>query len=537
MSTMLEADAAVASARERVLTPEAIEFVQALEGRFRDERARLLQRRAERNARIASGAETPSLLTGTKHVRESEWQVAPAPPDLQRRHAEITGPVDRKMMIHALNSGADCFMADFEDSLAPTWSNVILGQANLMDAARRTIRVAKPDGGEHSLNQRTATLLVRPRGWHLDETHFLLHDRPVSASLFDFGLHFFHNAHELIERGSGPYFYLPKMESHLEARLWNDVFVFAQDALGVPRGTIRATVLIETVLAAFEMQEILYELREHMSGLNAGRWDYIFSAIKRFAPRDDAPLFPDRSQVTMTVPFMRAYTDLLVAACHRRGAHAMGGMSAFIPNRREPEVTERAVAKVREDKERESRAGFDGTWVAHPDLVPLAQEVFAANLDGADHQKHVRHDELLASTERSGGAELLAFRIDGGSISRDGVRTNIRVALQYLSAWLGGQGAVAIDNLMEDAATAEISRAQLWQWVHRGARLDSGETVDAALYRSLRQEVVAELSDGADAEAVARLDQAARLVDGLVLDEGCAEFLTTAGVPPLRNAK
>jgi malate synthase len=379
--------------------------------------------------------------------------VAEAPPDLRDRRVEITGPVDRKMVINALNSGAQVFMADFEDACSPTWANVVEGQENVRDAVRRTIAL---DAGEKSyrLNEETATLLIRPRGWHLVERHFGVDGEPVSASLFDFGLTFFHNAREQLERGTGPYFYLPKLESHLEARLWNDAFLLAQDELGVPRGSIRATVLIETILAAFEMEAILHELREHSAGLNAGRWDYIFSVIKRFPDE----VLPDRGQVTMAVPFMRAYTQLLVRTCHRRGAHAIGGMAAFIPSRRDPEVNERALAKVREDKQREAGDGFDGTWVAHPDLVDVA----AAEFERPNQLDRLREDVSVGSDE------LLDFRVPGGEITEEGLRTNVSVGVRYLAAWLGGTGAAAIDNLMEDAATAEISRSQVWQWVRAG---------------------------------------------------------------------
>jgi len=379
--------------------------------------------------------------------------VAEAPADLRDRRVEITGPVDRKMVINALNSGAQVFMADFEDACSPTWANVVEGQENVRDAVRRTIAL---DAGEKSyrLNDEVATLVIRPRGWHLVERHVEFDGEPVSASLFDFGLTFFHNAHEQLERGTGPYFYLPKLESHLEARLWNDAFLLAQDELGVPRGSIRATVLIETILAAFEMEAILHELREHSAGLNAGRWDYIFSVIKRFPDE----VLPDRAQVTMAVPFMRAYTQLLVQTCHRRGAHAIGGMAAFIPSRRDPEVNERALAKVREDKRREAGDGFDGTWVAHPDLV----EVAAAEFEHPNQLDRLREDVSV------GAEELLDFRVPGSEITEEGLRTNVSVGVRYLAAWLGGTGAAAIDNLMEDAATAEISRSQVWQWVRAG---------------------------------------------------------------------
>src|SRR5256712_7100273 len=404
----------------------------------------------------------PDFLGETRSVRESEWRVAKAPKDLEDRRVEITGPRDRKMLINALNSGARVFMADFEDANTPTWSNLVDGQVNLIDAIERTLDFTSPDGKEYGLNPKVATLVVGPRGWHLDESHVEVGGKPISGSLFDFGIYFFHNAKRLLDKGSGPYFYLPKLESHLEARLWNDVFNFAQDAVGVRRGTIRATVLIETILAAFEMDEILYELREHSSGLNAGRWDYIFSAIKKFRLRPDFVL-PDRAQVTMTVPFMRAYTELLVATCHKRGAHAMGGMAAFIPSRKDPEVNEVALAKVREDKEREADDGFDGTWVAHPDLVPVATEVFDSELGERPNQVERLRDDVEVSA-----ADLLSVPDTPGEITHDGVATNVRVGIGYLDSWLRGVGAAAIDNLMEDGATAEISRSQLWQWVRHG---------------------------------------------------------------------
>jgi malate synthase len=430
-----------------VLSREALAFVERLHRELNPRRLELLERRRERNAALLAG-ERPELVEAP-----GDWRVAEAPPDLRDRRVEITGPVDRKMVINALNSGAQVFMADFEDACSPTWANVVEGQENVRDAVRRTIAL---DAGEKSyrLNQEIARLVIRPRGWHLVERHFEVDGEPVSASLFDFGLVFFHNAREQLERGTGPYFYLPKLESHLEARLWNDAFLLAQDELGVPRGSIRATVLIETILAAFEMEAILQELREHSAGLNAGRWDYIFSVIKRFPDE----VLPDRGQVTMAVPFMRAYTQLLVQTCHRRGAHAIGGMAAFIPSRRDPEVNERALAKVREDKQRESGDGFDGTWVAHPDLV----EVAAAEFERSSQLDRLRDDVSV------GADELLDFRVPGSEITGEGLRTNVSVGVRYLAAWLAGTGAAAIDNLMEDAATAEISRSQVWQWVRAG---------------------------------------------------------------------
>ncbi|HUE77586.1 MAG TPA: malate synthase A [Longimicrobiales bacterium] len=507
----------------RVLTSEALAFVSRLHEEFDGRRRDLLARRDARLAEIRGGSR-PDFHESTRSVREGSWRVAEAPEDLRKRVVEITGPVDRKMMINALNSEADVFMADFEDALSPTWANVVAGQANCMDAVRREIRFENPDGKRYELNEETATLVVRPRGWHLDEKHVVVDGAPVSGSLFDFGLYFFHNARALLERGSGPYFYLPKLESHLEARLWNDVFLFAQEALGVPRGSIRATVLIETILAAFEMDEILYELREHMAGLNAGRWDYIFSAIKTFRDREDTVL-PDRGLVTMEVPFMRAYAELLVRTCHRRGAHAMGGMAAFIPSR-DPEANERAFEKVREDKVRESRAGFDGTWIAHPALAPVARDAFDAVLDGQPHQKDRLREDVDVEAE-----DLLAIGETPGKVTHDGVRLNVGVALEYIAAWLGGQGAVAINNLMEDAATAEISRSQLWQWHHSGTPLADGGTLSAELYTGIRDEEVERLrAAGVDRE---RLDAAAGLLDALVLDTDFIAFLTTPGYEEL----
>jgi malate synthase len=443
-----------------ILSPAALALVARLHRELNPIRVELLERRQARQAELDAGA-LPDFLPHTRDVRKSDWTVAPAPHDLLDRRVEITGPVERKMMINAMNSGARVFMADFEDACSPTWENVVEGQRNLADAVRGTIEL-ETEKKTYRLNDETAVLVPRPRGWHLHERHMLVDGEPVSASLFDFGLAFFHNASELLERGSGPYFYLPKLENHLEARLWNDAFVLAQDELGIDQRTIRATVLIETILAAFEMDEILYELRDHSAGLNAGRWDYIFSAIKKFQTRPDFVL-PDRVQVTMTVPFMHAYTEQLVATCHRRGAHAMGGMAAFIPSRKDPEVNEIALAKVREDKEREAGNGFDGTWVAHPDLVPVATEVFDSVLGERPNQVGRLREDVQVSA-----AELLSIPDTPGEVTDEGVATNVRVGIGYLDAWLRGVGAAAIDNLMEDVATAEISRSQLWQWVRHG---------------------------------------------------------------------
>lgn len=498
-----------------VLTDDALEFVAGLQREFNGRRRELLGSRHARQAAIDAG-DMPEFLAETAEVRAGDWQVAATPDDLQDRRVEITGPVERKMVINALNSGAQVFMADFEDANSPTWANVLEGQVNLRDAIRRTIRFDNPDGRVYELNEKTATLVVRPRGWHLDECHVEVDDEPMSASLFDFGLYMFHNGAELIERGSGPYFYLPKLESHLEARLWNDVFVAAQEQLGIPAGTIRATVLIETIMAAFEMDEILYELRQHASGLNAGRWDYIFSIIKKLR-NDPEAVLPDRAQVTMAVPFMRAYAQLLVRTCHRRGAHAIGGMAAFIPNRRDPEVTATALDRVRDDKEREAGDGFDGTWIAHPDLAPIAREVFDSILGDRPHQKEKLREDVTVSS-----ADLLDTEISGRAITEGGVRLNVSVALQYLDAWLNGNGAAAINNLMEDAATAEISRAQLWQWIRHGAALDDGRTMSDILYRQVREEELAKLGGA----TTRRLEDAAEILDALVLNDAFEEFLT-----------
>jgi malate synthase len=494
---------AVAGA-ERVLTDEALAFVTELHRDLNPERVRLLREREKRMERLAAG-ELPDFLPETASVRDDpEWRVAPAPADLRDRRVEITGPVERKMLINALNSGASVFMADFEDANSPTWENCVQGQANLVDAVERTISLETPEKS-YALNEEVATLLVRPRGWHLHEKHVLVDGEPISASLFDFGLYMFHCAERLGEAGSGPYFYLPKLESHVEARLWNDAFVAAQERLGLPRGTIRATVLIETILAAFEMEEILYELREHSSGLNAGRWDYMFSVIKKFRDRPEFVL-PDRPLVTMTVPFMRAYTELLVKTCHRRAAHAIGGMAAFIPSRRDPEVNAVALEKVAEDKIREAGDGFDGTWVAHPDLVPTARAEFDRVLGDRPNQLSKQRDDVSATAE-----QLLDVAATPGEVTEDGVRLNVSVGIQYIGSWLAGTGAAAINNLMEDAATAEISRSQIWQWVRHGR-----------VERAHVEEVVAdELGQLGDAYA-----PGAALFQQVALDPDFVEFLT-----------
>jgi malate synthase len=506
---------------DEILTGEALAFVAGLQREFGGRRLELLGARAERQVRLDEG-ERPDFLQATRNVRDAAWQVAPAPADLRDRRVEITGPTDRKMVINALNSGARCFMADFEDANAPTWSNMVGGQINVADAIRGTIELTGPEGREYRLADETATLLVRPRGWHLPERHVLVDGRPMSASLFDFGLAFLHNGREQLERGSGPYFYLPKLESHLEARLWNDVFVWSQERLGIHPGTIRATVLIETILAAFEMDEILYELREHSAGLNAGRWDYIFSVIKKFR-RHPGFVLPDRARITMTVPFMRAYTELLVRTCHRRGAHAMGGMAAYIPSRRDPEANELALTKVAEDKEREASAGFDGTWVAHPDLVETAMAEFDRVIGDRPSQVDRQRDDVEVSA-----AELLDVRVPDGEITEAGLRTNVSVGLRYLASWFSGVGAAAIDNLMEDAATAEISRSQIWQWVEHRAELSTGQPVTAEMARAA---IASELEDlrerlGRAAFDEPRFEQARTVFERVVLAPDLVEFLT-----------
>jgi malate synthase len=500
---------------EEVLTPEALGFVTQLHRSFNPERMRLLQDRVRRQERIDAG-EMPDFLPNPIESRDPDWRVARAPTDFDDRRVEITGPAEPKMMINALNSGASVFMCDFEDALAPTWDNVVTGHWAVLQAVRRTLTF-DTDEKAYALNDELATLCIRPRGWHLAESHVLVDGSPISASIFDFGIWFFHNARETLTRGSGPYLYLPKLESHLEAALWNRIFVAAQEALEVPQGSIRATVLIETILAAFEMDEILVELRDHAAGLNAGRWDYIFSLIKKFRGRPDMSL-PDRAQVTMTVPFMRAYTELLVQTCHRRGAHAIGGMAAFIPSRRDPEVNERALAAVRADKQRESGDGFDGTWVAHPDLVPVARDVFDAVLGERTNQK-----ERLRPEVRVTARDLLDVAVPAGAITEAGVRANVSVGLAYLASWLSGNGAAAINNLMEDAATAEISRSQLWQWrVHR-IPLDDGQPLTADRYAAIRDEELAVLRS---AVPDAPWGDAATLLDELVLSDEFADFLT-----------
>src|SRR5438105_1874488 len=469
---------------EKVLTPEAIDFAVELEREFGAERRRLLARRAAVQRRLDTGWK-PDFLPETKAIREGDWRVAPIPRDLQDRRIEITGPTDRKMVINALNCGANVYMADFEDATTPSWDNLIEGQANLIDAARRKIAFDDPETGRHySLNGKTAVLFVRPRGWHLPEKHVLVDGEPMSGALFDFALFFFHNAKELVARGTAPYFYLPKIESHLEARLWNNVFLHAQAGLGLPKGTIRATVLIETILAAFEMDEILWELRDHSAGLNCGRWDYIFSFIKKFA-EDPNCVMPDRGQVTMTSHFLRSYSQLLIKTCHRREIHAMGGMAAQIPIRDDAAANEAAMEKVRADKLREAGGGHDGTWVPQPGLVAIAKEIFDREMPQPNQIARKREDVHVTASD------LLA--VPTGTITEAGLRQNLNVGIGYIEAWLRGIGCVPLYNLMEDAATAEISRAQVWQWIRRGARLDDGRTIDRALCRGLLDEELAKL--------------------------------------------
>ncbi len=497
-----------------VLSPPAVAFLASLHGEFDARRRELLARRAERQAQLSAGGSL-DFLAETKDVREGDWQVAAPAPGLVDRRVEITGPTDAKMTINALNSGAKVWLADHEDANTPLWNNVIQGQLNLHDAIRGRLAYTSPEGRRYAVAAgQTPTVVMRPRGWHLPEKHLLVAGQRMSGSLVDFGLYLFHNARELLDRGTGPYFYLPKLESHQEARLWNDVFTLAEDRLGLPRGTIRATVLIETYPAAFEMEEILYELREHCAGLNAGRWDYMFSVIKKFRSRGREFLLPDRNAVTMTAPFLRAYTELLVHTCHRRGAHAIGGMAAFIPSRRDPEVNATALAKVRDDKTREAGDGFDGSWVAHPDLVPVCREVFDGVLGQRPHQLDRTRDDVHVSA-----ADLLDVRATPGRITEAGLRNDISVGIRYLHSWLAGTGAVAINNLMEDAATAEIARAQVWQWLHNDVVLDdTGEPVTRALVERLTGEELTRL--GGDLDAARALFLEVAVADGFV------DFLT-----------
>jgi malate synthase len=507
-----------------VLTDDALHFVGALHERFDPRRRELLAARVQRRARIAAGG-TLDFLPETREIRAGDWSVAPPPPDLQDRRVEITGPVDRKMVINALNSGARGFMADFEDSLSPTWANVVQGQVNLTDAIEGTIEFSGDDGREYRLGDEVATLLVRPRGWHLVEKHVRIDGKAVGGALVDAGLYLFRNARRLLEKGSGPYFYLPKMESHLEARLWAEVFAFCEAELGLDPGTVKTTVLIETLPAAFEMEEILYELRAHSCALNAGRWDYIFSTIKTFRERPEFVL-PQRNDVKMTVPFMRAYTELLVKTCHRRGAHAMGGMAALIPSRKDPEANERAISAVAADKKREAGDGFDGTWVAHPDVVQTAMAEFDAVLAGRPNQVDRQRDDVDV-----GAADLLDVAATPGAITEAGLRNNVNVGIQYISSWLRGNGAAGIYGLMEDAATAEISRSQVWQWIRHGRALDDdGTPIMPDLVRRLEDEelerIRSEIGDDEWFDAQGRPRESRELFEQVALADELAEFLT-----------
>jgi malate synthase len=506
-----------------ILTPDARAFLVKLATRFESRRQELLARRRMVQKEIDQG-KFPDFLPETAAIRQGDWKVAAIPKDLRDRRVEITGPVDRKMIINALNSGANVFMADFEDSNSPTWTNNLEGQQNLRDAIRGTIRYESPEGKKYQLGSNLATLVVRPRGWHLDEKHFLVEGKPISASLFDFGLYFFHNAAALLSNGSGPYFYLPKMESHLEARLWNDVFCFAQDELHIPRGSIRATVLIETILAAFEMDEILYELRDHSSGLNCGRWDYIFSFIKKFRAHPEFVL-PDRSLVTMEAHFLSSYVELLIQTCHRRGIHAMGGMAAQIPIRNDAAANEQALDKVRRDKLREVKAGHDGTWVAHPGLVPVAKEIFDRYMP-EPNQISARRLSAERPARAIQAQDLL--EVPKGDITEEGLRWNIDVGLQYLHSWLQGSGCVPIYNLMEDAATAEICRAQVWQWIRHGAHFKDGKPVTEGMVKQIIHQRASELGSGLGKGNDEKLRQAARVLEELATSQEFAEFLTLA---------
>jgi malate synthase len=519
MNSTMEIKPAIDSSTSQILTMDAMSFLMNLVREFEPTRQKLLARRVERQKEIDRGA-LPDFPATSKNIRDDKsWRVASIPADLQDRRTEITGPVDRKMVINALNSGAKVFMADFEDATSPTWKNLIEGQINLRDAVRRTVSFASPEGKQYKLNDKTATLMVRPRGWHLPEKHALVAGKPMSGSLFDFGLYFFHNATELVKRGSGPYFYLPKMESHLEARLWNDVFNFAQDALKIPRGTIRATVLIETILGTFEAEEILYELREHSAGLNCGRWDYIFSFIKKFRNRPGYT-FPDRTQVTMTVPMMRAYCLHVIKTCHRRGAHAMGGMAAQIPIKNDPAANDAALAKVLADKEREATDGHDGTWVAHPGLVPVALKAFDKHMPQPNQISRQREDVNVTASE--------LLQPPQGTITEDGLRGNMRVGIQYLEAWLSGNGCVPLYNLMEDAATAEISRAQIWQWLANNATLADGRKITNQLYDELLPQEMARIEKevGAGRFNTGHYARAAKLFSDMSKSADFSEFLT-----------
>jgi malate synthase len=519
----VEIAAPVLPGYDKILTPDALQFVAALHRKFNFQRQSLLDLRKERQRELDNG-EFPHFLDHTWVIREGVWKVAPVPPCLQDRRVEITGPVDRKMIINALNSGAKVFMADFEDSTSPTWQNIIEGQMNLYDAVRKEISFSSADGKDYKLMEDVAVMMVRPRGWHLEEKHLIIDGSPASASLVDFGLYMFHNTDLLSREERGPFFYLPKMENHLEARLWNEVFVHAQQLLHITPGTIKATVLIETIFAAFEMEEILFELREHSAGLNAGRWDYIFSIIKKFR-NYDAFLMPDRGNVTMNVPFMKVYAELLVKICHKRGAHAIGGMSAFIPSK-DAAVNEKAYQQVRNDKEREASQGYDGTWVAHPKLVGVAREVFDFHLKDKPHQKHVLREDLQVRS-----ADLLNIKSVELWVTEDGVRKNINVALLYIESWLRGTGAAALYNLMEDAATAEISRAQLWQWLHHHVVINTGEPVTVQLLEKLIAEEYASIAR--DMKETEYLAKARKVLSDLVFNNVFDDFLTIKAYPLL----
>jgi malate synthase len=522
-TTGIEVVGKMKPAYSTILTEEALQFVEQLERKFGGRRKELLQNRKKRQERINNG-ELPHFLPETEEIRNSNWTIAPLPADLLDRRVEITGPTERKMVINALNSGAKVFMADCEDATSPTWENIVEGQINLMDAVRGTIFYENPNGKKYELNEKTAVLMVRPRGLHLEEKHVLLDGNAISGSFLDFGLYFFHNARELLAKGTGPYFYLPKLESHLEARLWNDIFNFAQETLGIPQGTIKATVLIETIMAAFEMDEILYELKNHSAGLNCGRWDYIFSYLKKLRQNENV-ILPDRSQVTMTVPFMRSYSLLTIQTCHKRNAPAMGGMAAQIPVRNNPQANEEAFQKVRADKEREARDGHDGTWVAHPGLVPVALEAF----------NHEMPDSNQIQSKRLEGLEVTAqqlLEVPTGTITENGVRTNINVGIQYIASWLSGRGAAPINHLMEDAATAEISRAQLWQWIrHPKGVLEDGRKVTREMYQQFKEEELEKitLEIGRTSFENGRFEEAEKLFDRLILEDEFADFLTLQG--------
>jgi len=504
------------------LSQEALEFLAKLHRQFEAKRQELLKKRVQRQELLNLGI-FPDFLPETSLIRsDSNWKAAHVPTELQDRKVEITGPVDRKMIINALNSGAKVFMADFEDSNAPSWTNCLDGQSNLYDAIRKQIDFTAENGKSYRLNEKTAVLMVRPRGWHLNEKHLLVDCEEISGALFDFGLYFFHNAQELLKRGTAPYFYLPKMESHLEARLWNDVFIFAQKELGINIGTIKATVLVETILAVFEMEEIIYELREHIAGLNAGRWDYLFSAIKKFAVHPEK-IFAERSQLTMQVPFMRAYAQLLVKTCHKRGIHAMGGMSAFIPSRKDEEINRNAFAKVKADKELEAKNGFDGTWVAHPDLVAVALTEFEKVLGANPNQKYNLRQDVQVTAQ-----ELINFQVEGGKITENGLRMNINVGILYIESWLMGLGAAALYNLMEDAATAEISRSQVWQWIRHQAKLEDGREITTALCQTLIKEELEKIKTlvGAERYTQGKFALATQLFEELITAKEFADFLT-----------